>query len=432
MKKTVAILLALAMIGMLAGCSSDPAGSSSQSGASSSASQSEQGEALSGELSILSWYSDELIGAWVEHYNELYPDVTVEYQYAQAVAPYMEKLQALIMSGAVPDLVLMVAENRYDFVANDMVMDLTNQPIREKMSDSAIKQITFDGKIYAVTIGGSIGGLLVNMDLWEQAGLKDEPKTWDELTAAMAALNGLEGVTGFIDCTADAALTIATPLYGATWMYGEPDYEDKIETGEKTYADYWEPIFTTLKTDLYDTGLMKAESMGIPWDTVISNFALGKVGMIMGASWNFADLNAINPDLNYKIMGVPNQEGTCKYYCGDCLEPSFCVMKDGKNQENAMYFLNSLFDEESLKAAEEIAGMVVCVDGFESKWADNPVCADAFIEGMQAGNQFMPQSYWRKDVDEMVAKYTANNQAILLGEKTPMECAEDFDAIFNR
>ena len=427
MKKLISIALAGAMMLSMTACGKPVAAESGTAKEATAAGT--ETAAGSGELSILTWYSDEMMEAWIEHFNELYPDIHVEYQYAQAVSPYMEKLQGLIMSGEAPDIVMMVAENRHDFLANDYVLDLTNEKVTQKMSESAKKQTTFDGKIYAVATGGSVGGLLVNLDLWEQAGLTDEPQTWDELIEAIKKLNALEGVTGFIDNTTDAATSIATPLYAATWLDKEPDFEQKVESGEKTYADYWEPVFSTLKTDLYDQGLMTPESMGIPWDTVINNFALGKVGMIMGASWNVPDIQAINPELRYKVMGIPSKDGSSKYYIGDCLEPAMSVMKDGENTENALLFLESLFDEESLKAQEETVGMIACVEGFTSSYTDDPVFGEALVQGLDAGKQFMPQSYWTKEVDEMVAAYIQNNQALLLGEKTPMECAEAFDRI---
>lgn len=386
---------------------------------------------LSGNLSILGWYADEVAEGWIEHFNSIYPDVKVEYQYAQAVQPYMEKLQAMIMSGSAPDLILCVAENKLDLIDGDMIVDLTNEPVADLMSDSCKTQVMFNDKIYAATTGGSIGGLLVNMDLWEQAGLGEDPKTWDELVEAMHALEKLDGVTPFVNAV-DAALSIETPLYGATWMYAEPDYEKKIAAGEKTYADYWTPIFQMVKEDIYDSGLMTPELMGIPWDTVVSNFALGEVGIIMGASWNFADIEAINPDLNYKVMGIPNADGTCKYYLGDCLEPSLSLMSESNNKENAMAFLESLFDEESLRMTEEAIGLIACVDGYETTLSENEVCKDALKEGMQAGRQFMPQSYWQKDVERMRATYVENIQAMIMNEKTPQECAADFDEIYQK
>lgn len=386
---------------------------------------------LTGNLSILGWYADEVAEGWIEHFNSIYPDVKVEYQYAQAVQPYMEKLQAMIMSGSAPDLILCVAENKLDLIDGDMIVDLTNEPVADLMSDSCKTQVMFNDKIYAATTGGSIGGLLVNMDLWEQAGLGEDPKTWDELVEAMHALEKLDGVTPFVNAV-DAALSIETPLYGATWMYAEPDYEKKIAAGEKTYADYWTPIFQMVKEDIYDSGLMTPELMGIPWDTVVSNFALGEVGIIMGASWNFADIEAINPDLNYKVMGIPNADGTCKYYLGDCLEPSLSLMSESNNKENAMAFLESLFDEESLRMTEEAIGLIACVDGYETTLSENEVCKDALKEGMQAGRQFMPQSYWQKDVERMRATYVENIQAMIMNEKTPQECAADFDEIYQK
>ncbi len=252
-----------------------------------------------------------------------------------------------------------------------------------------------------------------------------------ELVDAMHALEDLDGITPFINNVTDATITIETPLYGATWLGTDSDYEKKIENGEKTYADYWEPIFEITKRDIYDSGLMTEELAGLPWDTALNNFALGQVGMIVGASWNFADIEAINPDLNYKIMGVPNVDGTSKYYLGDCLEPSLAIMESSENKEIALAFLESLFDEESLLSNEEQVGLIGCVDGYNSIFSENPVCADALVEGMQAGHQFMPQTYWRKNVERMRAKYVENVQAMLLTGKSPAECAADFDDIYN-
>ena len=131
-------------------------------------------------------------------------------------------------------------------------------------------------------------------------------------------------------------------------------------------------------------------------------------------------------------MGIPNKEGTCKYYTGDCLEPSFAVMSASENKENAMAFLESLFDEESLRTTEETIGLIACVDGYDTIFSENDVCKDALKEGMQAGRQFMPQSYWQKDIERMRSTYVANIQALIMGEKTPEECAADFDEIYQK
>ncbi len=442
MRKCIALILCLAVMTGIVACGQSkqeaPTGdgtkkesSTENESADAGTEANTEGGELSGTLSILGWYSDEVAQGWIDHFNALYPDVKVEYQYAQAVQPYMEKLQGLIMSDSAPDLILCVAENRVELVDGNMLMDLTDEHVAELMSESCKQQVLFRDRIYAVTVGGSIGGLLVNMDLWEQAGLGEDPKTWGDLVDAMHALEDLDGITPFINNVTDATITIETPLYGATWLGTDSDYEKKIENGEKTYADYWEPIFEITKRDIYDSGLMTEELAGLPWDTALNNFALGQVGMIVGASWNFADIEAINPDLNYKIMGVPNVDGTSKYYLGDCLEPSLAIMESSENKEIALAFLESLFDEESLLSNEEQVGLIGCVDGYNSIFSENPVCADALVEGMQAGHQFMPQTYWRKNVERMRAKYVENVQAMLLTGKSPAECAADFDDIYN-
>lgn len=226
MRKGIAIILCLALLSGLTACGQSQenmtegneaaAGGTASEGSGGANEGDAAGGELSGSLSILSYYSDEVVEGWVEHFNSIHPNVKVEFQYAQAVQPYIEKLQGLVMSGSTPDLILCVAENRVELVDGDMLVDLTNEPVADLMSESCKQQILFRDKIYAVTVGGSVGGLLVNMDLWEQAGLSEDPKTWGELVDAMHALEKLDGVTPFVNPMTDAAMTIETPLYGAT------------------------------------------------------------------------------------------------------------------------------------------------------------------------------------------------------------------------
>ena len=69
-------------------------------------------------------------------------------------------------------------------------------------------------------------------------------------------------------------------------------------------------------------------------------------------------------------MGVPNVDGTSKYYLGDCLEPSLAIMESSENKEIALAFLESLFDEESLLSNEEQVGLIGCVDGYNSIFSE--------------------------------------------------------------
>ena len=188
----------------------------------------------------------------------------------------------------------------------------------------------------------------------------------------------------------------------------------------------------TIKTDIFDNGLMTPEVMGIPIEKAVSDFAMGKIAIIMGASWNFNDIEAINPDLNYAVYGVPNADGSSVYYLGDCLEPALAISKDSKNKEAAMAFLESLYTEDSLRDAEEIKGIIACVDGFDSSFLTDPRCGDAIANGMNKGFQFMPQTHWQRNVEEMRKHYVESMQSLCLGTITPEEAAAGFDEIYFR
>ena len=158
-------------------------------------------------IQVFSWYDDDLLEAWVENFNKEYPNITVNYEMVGGVASFMEKFQAMKMTGTVPDIFLCVAENRHELTQADAVVDLTDTKLGSLISDAAKKQIEYNGRVYAIATGGSIGGMLVNLDLLKQAGITEPPKTWGEVIDMMLKLKDL-GVIPFYDPLDDAALQI--------------------------------------------------------------------------------------------------------------------------------------------------------------------------------------------------------------------------------
>lgn len=379
-------------------------------------------------LTMISYYSDDVAYGWIDAFNAKYPNITVEHESCADVGVLMEKLQARLMNNTAPDLYLCVAENRGFLTADGYIEDLTDSPVAALVSDAARKQIEYQGRLYAVCTGGSIGGLLVNLDLAKEAGIEKAPETWAELVEALNKLKAIDCVP-FVDTCDDAAVTMLTAMYGATYVDHDPEWMNKIASGEKTHADYWKPLLELYKKDIVDSGLMTQELMGVSREKNISNFALGKIGVIMGASWDFPSIEAINPDLNFEIWGIPNVDGSSKYYFGDCLEPSFAINAQSEHKEEAYAFLESLFTAESLRSFEDINGFVACVDGYDSKFLEDPRMATAIREGMNTGSQFMPMTIWDKNVESLRQYYVSSIQSLVLGGD-PVELAAGFDTVY--
>ena len=101
MKRLISVALAFAMALSLAACGQG-APASTTSGASTPASASQGEKTLSGTLEV--WSSGEELGRFVEGFNELYPDVTVNITVVPN-ADFLAKLTPTLASGqGAPDI----------------------------------------------------------------------------------------------------------------------------------------------------------------------------------------------------------------------------------------------------------------------------------------------------------------------------------------
>ena len=145
MKKFLTLLLALAMVLSLAACGTDapaPGGSDSPSASADPAS-------LSGTLEV--WSSGEELGRFVEGFNELYPDVTVNITVVPN-ADFLAKLTPTLASGqGVPDIFTGESDYVKYLVDSGYWDDLETDPYNADTSD------VWD---YVVSVGTDDGGIL--------------------------------------------------------------------------------------------------------------------------------------------------------------------------------------------------------------------------------------------------------------------------------
>ena len=155
---------------------------------------------LSGTLTILSWYDETKAAPVLEAFKEKYPNVNVDFQYSPPVQDYVEKLSTLLYSGAGPDIFYMALENREDLIKGGYCLDLSDESYMTDgtIPDSVKTTYGKDGKAYALAVDCWVGGILVNQDLFEQAGIESDPTIWDELLEDCQKLQDA-GITPIMD-----------------------------------------------------------------------------------------------------------------------------------------------------------------------------------------------------------------------------------------
>ena len=237
----------------------------------------------------------------IVRFNEVYPDVTVDYQ--PIPADFQTKLKASMAGGTAPDV----------FYVDDQLMTAfapTGQllPLDSFMSEAGTSRgdfitallsiFTLEGQTYALPKDWGTLGLVYLPDAFEQAGI-DEPTadwTWDDLRAAAEAISANTDYAGFCQ-NADWA------RFGP-WAFGNG--------GAYATDDFTAPLLDTPEvrgaalyvTDMHDQGILEtAADMGAGW----CGEAIGKelTGMTYEGGWMVNFMRQDFPDVNWKAAPLP-------------------------------------------------------------------------------------------------------------------------------
>lgn len=141
------------------------------------------------------WPEDTLEGdiamheKFVEEYAVLYPDVTIipaQYRYAT------DTFVSLAESGQLPTVFESWFTEPKKLIEGEFIKDITAELKSlgwdSKMNESIKNLLSRDGRIYGIPRDAYALGLMLNVEVFEEAGLVDSmgyplyPKTWDELT----------------------------------------------------------------------------------------------------------------------------------------------------------------------------------------------------------------------------------------------------------
>ena len=212
MKRVVSIALTLALVtAALTGCSQQQAVSSSAQPQSQAAQASSSAPAEKVTVKLGIWPEDSLPDdikmheGFVKTFSQTHPNVTIEPDYYKYAT---DTFVSLAESGKLPTVFESWYTEPKKLIAGDFVADITDElkdrgwPL-DTINPMVKDLLTKDGRVYGVPRDGYALGLMLNMDLFKQAGLVNAdgtpqyPKTWDELAKTAQTIKQKTGQAGF-------------------------------------------------------------------------------------------------------------------------------------------------------------------------------------------------------------------------------------------
>lgn len=321
-KKIVAAALCLSMaVTALTGCggnnnSSDKTKTESQEG------KKDTGDKVELTLWVTSRGTDDFTDSMEKKFLEEHPNITLN-KVVKEGDPGNEFYQA-VASGTAPDLVS-CSFTMMDSYISAGILEPLNQYTDEwdewgNFTKEYVDMFTKDGNIYGVPNLVSPMLFGYNKALFEEAGIKEPPKTWEEAVADAKLINDPDNqITGY--ATLAAEWTEWFFQYYVWQAGGDLTKENEDGTAELTFTDPAVIKAAKYYQELKKEGVLQSD-LTLKFSDLVTNFGLGKIGMMpFAGDWvSEAITNGIDPDdigLCLPPAGPSGEQTTA--IAGDCM-----------------------------------------------------------------------------------------------------------------
>ncbi|MFE6365826.1 extracellular solute-binding protein [Streptomyces sp. NPDC057806] len=241
--------------------------------------------------------------ALVKDFEKANPDIKVKY----VNVPFGDaqtKFQTAAGSKGAPDVLRADVGWTPGFAKSGFLAPLDGTPAAEdadKFESNLIKQAEYEGKLYGIPQVTDTLGLMYNKELFTEAGVAEPPKTWDELTSAMAKVKDKTGVDGFA--------FNPQGYYAMPFLFGENT--DMVDVAAKKITLNSPAAvkgIDTLNDVLEAPGARKLDTTSNAYANIMDAFSSGKVAAIIQGPWENANVfkgSAFKDKNNLGIAPVP-------------------------------------------------------------------------------------------------------------------------------
>lgn len=400
LKKTMTLLLSIAMVASAVACgvpTAAPASPSTTAPASSAADKGTTAPAAGEEviLRVVDWSDSSLAmrKEFNKKFEEKNPGVKVEYTML-TVDQFKNTIITMIKSGDGPDLFpIPVGMTLSTALKEDWYQSMSpylTQEFKDTLEDFVWQEgvTTFEGEVYNLPEITPLTNVLFyyNKDVLEKAGVTTLPQSYDEFVAVCKQVSeaGKGQFYGMIEGGKQMGRIDAMVRGMAALSGGEvPESSSKALTvGGAAPLDVVEIQEALGMLDsLAKSGGLHPDSVNYSAPEAREMFAQGQAAFLCQGMWCIPPWSANYPDLNYGVMAPPTKDGTVKgaLHTPD-LGPWLGIYKQSKNPELAAKYLMALFSEEyGFQSSCVTAGNgISIVKGINEKYISNPVMKEYY------------------------------------------------------
>jgi len=285
-----------------------------------------------------------------KEFEEENPNIKIEY----LGFPYGDTAQQVLImcnAGDAPDVVQADSSTFNSYVGSGFVAPLDNLFSSDYINDIYLnvrKNMSSDGKLYAIPWMCSPYVLIYNKDLFEEAGLNPDypPKTYDEMIKYAIEISKLKDangnyIYGLGETTASVPVSgesvLSTMLSFGGGIYDKDGNIDVNNEGNIRAFNFYKELYKE-KLNPESAKLKDLRNL----------MAIGRLGMYFDQIWGIVNAISINPDIKNKVAltSMPSTD----YSDGLSIMAAheLLIMKDCKHKEEAVKFVEFVTSKKML------------------------------------------------------------------------------------
>lgn len=329
-------------------------------------------------------------------------------------ADYEKQLTLGMVSGELPDIVILDGCDMASFIAMGLFGDISDAEINwDEYIEGPMASTMMDGKHYGIPFATNCTALFYNKDLFDAAGVAypDENTTWAEFREKANALTQ-NGVYGF----GNAATNSDEGTFQCMqWLYTAGGSYTDIAGGIDAYK---------LMQEMIHEGSWTKECVNWTQSDVNNNFMAGNIAMQQNGPWQIPGIEANAPDLNYGVTTLPKYDAESGQATSILGGENMGVVNQ-EDMAGAVAFLK-YYDQTDVmvEAMKQYGSFPPKTEAAQdSYWLDDPIQA-AFITQLETSIPRGPSASW----PSYSAAIQTGFQEIMTSTKTPEQAAVDVQA----
>lgn len=291
-----------------------------------------------------------------------------------------QQVKTMVQTGQQPDILNI---NHFaDFAADDLLRPaetLLSDEIQADLLPNFVEDATLDGTQYGIPFIASSRLFTYNKELFEQAGINAPPETWNELLDAAKKIEALgDGVVGYglplgpEEAQAESSLWFYSA--GGDWTDGNGNWT--IDGPQNVEA------LEFLNT-LVDAGVTQPNPATTNRTDLYNVFGEGKIGMLNGAVFLPAVLEAGDFDVELGVAPIPGQDGPVEETLG--VQDYLMAFDNEGNEEAVSAFFDLFYRPENYVAFLEAEGFLPVTQSASEELQADPAL-QPYIEVLPAAN----------------------------------------------